>query len=147
MPNYLESQGAISYRIRVASNAPIGEAIENKATLYFDRAEPIATNEVLSTLRSASDEVAKQLKLWPNPASDILHIGLDVNPIEGKTNASLTMVEITDIKGQVVLAWQQPSVQQLAFNTMELRPGQYQVRVLDDLGEVHYGRFVVSHHD
>ncbi len=143
----LESQGAISYRIRVASNAPIGEAIENKATLYFDRAEPIATNEVLSTLRNASDEVAKQLKLWPNPASDILHIGLDVSPIEGKTNPSLTIVEITDIKGQVVLSSQQTSVQQLAFNTMELRPGQYQVRVFDDLGEVHYGRFVVSHHD
>ena len=61
--NSLESQGAISYRIRVASNAPIGEAIENKATLYFDRAEPIATNEVLNTFRSSSDEVANPLKM------------------------------------------------------------------------------------
>ena len=143
----LESQGAISYRIRAASSAPIGEAIENKATLYFDRAEPIATNEVLNTLRSASVEAANQLKIWPNPASDILHIGLEASPIEGKTNPSLTMVEITDIKGQVVLSSQQTSVQQLDFSTMELRSGQYQVRVFDDLGEVHYGRFVVSHHD
>ena len=30
---------------------------------------------------------------------------------------------------------------------MELLPGQYQVRVFDDLGEMHNGRFVVSHHD
>jgi hypothetical protein len=61
--NCLKSQGVISGRIYAASNVPIGEAIENKATLYFDRASPIATNMVLNTLRNASDEVANQLKL------------------------------------------------------------------------------------
>jgi hypothetical protein len=40
-----------------------------------------------------------------------------------------------------------PGVQRLDFSAMELLHGQYQVRVFDDLGEMHNGRFVVSHHD
>jgi uncharacterized repeat protein (TIGR01451 family) len=143
----VESQGAISYRIRTASNAEIGEAIENKATLYFDRAEPISTKEALNTLRRKSEEAISSVKLWPNPASDILHIGLNAAIMDGRTHPTLAMVEIMDIRGQVVLAWQQTGASQLDFSTMELRPGQYQVRVLDDVGQVHHGRFVVSHHD
>ncbi len=139
----LESQGVISYSIRPLAGASAGETIENKATLYFDDEDPIATNEVINTLRDQWEDSAVQMTLWPNPTSGILHIGL--HPIQNTFDdrPTLQRVEITDSKGQLVKGWNTIAAHQLDFNTSELPAGGYQVRVIDQAGRVQASRFIV----
>jgi uncharacterized repeat protein (TIGR01451 family) len=143
----LESQGVIMYRIRPLANAPSGETIENRATMYFEYAEPVNTNDVQNTLRSVSDGIEAAVMLWPNPTSDILHISLQQSQIQFGDRPTLAFVEISDSKGQIVRSWHNTGLYQLDFNTIELRAGAYQVRVIDQSGQAMSGRFIVTKDD
>jgi hypothetical protein len=140
----LESQGVIMYKIRPIANANAGEAIENRATLYFDYESPIATNDVQNTLRGQFEGDETQVMLWPNPTNGIIHIGLNTSQIQFDDRPSLSRVEITDAKGQIVKSWTDVSAHQLDFNTLELRAGGYHVRIIGQDGTVHSGRFIVT---
>jgi uncharacterized repeat protein (TIGR01451 family) len=143
----VESQGVISYTIRPLESAPAGDIIENKATLYFDDEAPVATNDVQNTLRGEADRADAEILLWPNPTNGILHIGLGRGPMQFDDRPTLTRVEITDSKGQVVKTWHNISVSTMDFNTAGLRAGGYQVRVLDHNGSPYTGRFIVTHEE
>jgi uncharacterized repeat protein (TIGR01451 family) len=143
----LESQGVIMYRIRPLVNAPAGETIENKATMYFEYAEPVNTNDVHNTLRAVSDGIEPAVMLWPNPTNDILHISLQQSQIQFGDRPTLELVEIADSKGQIVSSWHNTGLYQLDFNTIELRAGAYQIRVIDQSGQATSGRFIVTKDD
>lgn len=139
----LESQGVISYSIRPLADVQAGETIENKATLYFDDEDPIATNEVINTLRDPWENPSAQITLWPNPTSGVLHMGL--HPVQNTFDDRPTIqrIEITDSKGQLVKSWNTIAAHQLDFDTNELPAGGYQVRAIDQAGRVQTSRFIV----
>jgi hypothetical protein len=91
--------GYFQYRIKPLSNLPLGTQIENTAYIYFDYNAPIITNTtqnnfqtVVSTINRNDD--TNQLKVFPNPANEILNINLQNNIIENCiiTNALGQMV-------------------------------------------------------
>jgi len=97
--DYDGSMGYFQYRIKPLSNLPLGTQIENTAYIYFDYNAPIITNTtqnnfqtVVSTINRNDD--TNQLKVFPNPANEILNINLQNNIIENCiiTNALGQMV-------------------------------------------------------
>jgi ASPIC and UnbV/FG-GAP-like repeat/Bacterial Ig domain/Domain of unknown function DUF11 len=143
----LESRGVVVYKAVPLATAPAGEQIENKATMYFDYSDPISTNDVQNTLRGSFAGLSPHVMLWPNPTSDVIHIGLNQSQIQFGERPTLDLVEIVDSKGQIVRSWINTGLYQLDFNTIELRAGAYQVRVVDHSGQAHNGRFIVTRDD
>ena len=97
--DYEGSMGYFQYRIKPLPNLPLGSQIENTAYIYFDYNAPIVTNTtqnnfqtVVSTFNAKDD--TNQLKVFPNPANEILNINLQNNNIENCiiTNALGQMV-------------------------------------------------------
>ncbi len=85
--DYEGSMGYFQYRIKPLPNLPLGTQIENTAYIYFDYNAPIITNTtqnnfqtVVSTFNAKDD--TNQLKVFPNPANEILNINLQNNNIE-----------------------------------------------------------------
>jgi hypothetical protein len=79
--------GYFQYRIKPLANLPLGTQIENTAYIYFDYNAPIITNTtqnnfqtVVSTYNGNDD--TNQLKVFPNPANEVLNINLQNNNIE-----------------------------------------------------------------
>jgi uncharacterized repeat protein (TIGR01451 family) len=85
--DYEGSMGYFQYRIKPLPNLPLGTQIENTAYIYFDYNAPIITNTtqnnfqtVVSTINRNDDN--NQLKVFPNPANELLNINLQNNNIE-----------------------------------------------------------------
>jgi uncharacterized repeat protein (TIGR01451 family) len=93
--NLLESNGLVSYRISVPSNASIGTVIKNKAYIYFDYNAPIVTNETMHTVDTVSykdfskgsavlvgavttgltgRKLSQTAKIYPNPSAGMITI-------------------------------------------------------------------------
>jgi hypothetical protein len=79
--------GYFQYRIKPLPNLPLGTQIENTAYIYFDYNAPIITNTtqnnfqtVVTTINQNND--ANQLKVFPNPANELLNINLQNSVIE-----------------------------------------------------------------
>jgi Leucine-rich repeat (LRR) protein len=85
--DYEGSMGYFQYRIKPLPNLPLGTQIENTAYIYFDYNAPIITNTtqnnfqtVVTTINRNDD--TNQLKVFPNPANEVLNINLQNNNIE-----------------------------------------------------------------
>ena len=71
------SHGYIAFKIKPKSNVEVGDIISGVADIYFDFNPPIITNTVNTEIIEplSIDEVsAETVKLYPNPAKDILWI-------------------------------------------------------------------------
>jgi len=80
------SQGFVQFSIQQTPNNPINTRIENDAAIYFDFNPPIITNKTFHTIGSnfvatvATNEVLSglpQLKVFPNPASEVLYFSTE----------------------------------------------------------------------
>ncbi len=77
--NELLSHGLVSFRIRPRNGIQIGDELENTAGIYFDFNPPIITNTTshvvdFSTGIQAQAQGQEQLRLLPNPATDVLNV-------------------------------------------------------------------------
>ncbi|MEM1324269.1 MAG: T9SS type A sorting domain-containing protein [Bacteroidota bacterium] len=97
--NFEASQGYVSYLIRPKDGLPEQTPIFNTASIYFDLNPPIVTNTTESILVSeptATREIADlQLRLFPNPLRDQLHLQSS-RPFEGT-------LQISDCTGRLLL--------------------------------------------
>jgi hypothetical protein len=77
----------------------LGTQIENTAYIYFDYNAPIITNTTQNNFQTVvstfnKNEDANQLKVFPNPANEMLNINLQNSAIENCT--------LTNALGQIV---------------------------------------------
>jgi sucrose-6-phosphate hydrolase SacC (GH32 family) len=123
-------------------NLPLGTQIENTAYIYFDYNAPIITNTtqnnfqtVVSTINR--NEQANQLKVYPNPANEMLNINLQNNTIENCI--------ITNALGQTVYnsANEINPNHKIQLNISNLRAGVYFVKVRSDTGS-YTAKFIKS---
>jgi hypothetical protein len=131
--DYEGSMGYFQYRIKPLSNLPLGTQIENTAYIYFDYNAPIITNTtqnnfqtVVSTFNGYDD--SNQLKVFPNPANEVLNINLQNNNIEN--------CAITNALGQTVYnsANEINANHKIQLNISNLSAGVYFVKVISGSG-------------
>jgi uncharacterized repeat protein (TIGR01451 family) len=131
--DYEGSMGYFQYRIKPLPNLPLGTQIENTAYIYFDYNAPIVTNTtqnnfqtVVSTFNAKDD--TNQLKVFPNPANEILNINLQNNNIENCI--------ITNALGQTVYnsANEINTNYKIQLNISNLNSGVYFVKVRSSNG-------------
>jgi hypothetical protein len=120
--------GYFQYRIKPLPNLPLGTQIENTAYIYFDYNAPIITNTtqnnfqtVVSTFNGNDD--SNQLKVFPNPANELLNISLQ--------NSAIQNCIITNALGQTVYnsANEINGNHKIQLNISNLNQGVYFVKV------------------
>ncbi|MFN0014089.1 MAG: T9SS type A sorting domain-containing protein [Saprospiraceae bacterium] len=95
--NLAASEGFVQFRIPQAPDNPDGTRIENTAAIYFDFNAPVITNTVwhtvgtnfVSSATTYADPNRSPLRVYPNPASTVVHFAAEALP--GETmNLSVT---------------------------------------------------------
>lgn len=99
--NEKESHGFIAFEADINGNIALGDSITNKAEIYFDYQKPVVTNtasviitDTENSLPAAVELLNSGLRLYPNPASGVLH----VTAVEGNTNS----VSLYNSVGQLI---------------------------------------------
>jgi uncharacterized repeat protein (TIGR01451 family) len=89
------SHGYVAFKIKTNSNLGIGDAVENKADIYFDYNFPIETNTATTTVALLANDPFenKGVSVFPNPVKDQLHIMAKDN---------ITTVQLYDIQGRLI---------------------------------------------
>lgn len=76
--NEQQSHGWLQYRIKTKPGLPLQTQIKNTAYIYFDLNAPVVTNTTVNTVNVTGikdiNGVEPSLSLYPNPASNVLHI-------------------------------------------------------------------------
>ena len=77
--NEAASHGSIHFRIRPRADITVGEVVSNTVGIYFDLNPPVITNTselVVEFSTQVRDQELGQLRVFPNPASDVVRITL-----------------------------------------------------------------------
>jgi uncharacterized repeat protein (TIGR01451 family) len=126
--DYEGSMGYFQYLIKPLPNLPLGTQIENTAYIYFDYNAPIITNTTQNNFQTVvttinRNEDTNQLKVFPNPANEVLNINLQNNIIENCI--------ITNALGQTVYnsANEINANHKIQLNIADLNAGVYFVKV------------------
>lgn len=87
------SNGFVKYRIKPLSTLVLGEAIHNKAAIYFDYNEAVITNTATTIITTTIDTKDKTfnaaINVYPNPSKGIVHVSL------GNQEAQLQVMTVT----------------------------------------------------
>ncbi|MEO8149561.1 MAG: T9SS type A sorting domain-containing protein [Bacteroidia bacterium] len=98
--NELASHGFVKFRVRLKNTLPIGTEVHNKAYIYFDYNQPVATNIAvttvinLSSIEELNDKTA--IEIYPNPNNGNFTLQLNNSPHKNLT------IKITDQLGRIV---------------------------------------------
>jgi uncharacterized repeat protein (TIGR01451 family) len=97
--DHLGRHGSVKFNIDVRQGVPFGTDFQNRAGIYFDYNPPVQTNTAYNKIcwPAGVNETAivqKDIKLYPNPATEELTI---------KTEQSYTSYTITNSLGQVMM--------------------------------------------
>ncbi|AXG68283.1 hypothetical protein KORDIASMS9_00476 [Kordia sp. SMS9] len=113
------SNGFVYFKIKPQSGYAIGDIIPAVAGIYFDFNAPVITNifetEFVEPL-SVNEIADFQVKLYPNPATDILYIELE--------KSELIRLQLVDIHGKQILTKTATS-KQIELNISNLKSGMY----------------------
>jgi hypothetical protein len=94
------SHGYIAYSMEQKNTNQIGDVINNTAAIYFDFNAPIITNTTINTIafptNVTSQELDKQINVYPNPAKDKLTIEFN------STSSDQSSLTLSNTLGQVV---------------------------------------------
>ena len=73
------SHGYIAFKIKTKSNLVLGNAITNKADIFFDYNFPIATNNATTTVTALGlGEIADDsIRFYPNPTKNFVQVSAD----------------------------------------------------------------------
>lgn len=120
------SHGFVAFKIKTKNNLILGNAVKNKAEIYFDYNFPIITNQTTTTVSLlALDEFGRsKVSMTPNPVKNILNI---------TANSHLQKVELLDLQGRV-LESHSAAEHQTSLDLSGKARGMYLVRVTSELG-------------
>ncbi len=119
--NEVSSHGFVKYAIKCKNSTSVGDAITNKADIYFDFNPPITTNLVTTlvinpTVLSSgiSFDENKSLTVYPNPANNFLTVVTQIRPED-------ITVELYDQSGRLL----KKVMSSTTVETEDLLPGYY----------------------
>ena len=125
--NSANNTGLVTYSIKLKENLADGTHIRNKAAIYFDYNAPVITNTTLNTISKyvGIKEVnnSSDIKIYPNPAKDILTIETNLNKEQ--------RLEIINLIGQTVYSTIINNTKAL-INTSAFANGVYILKLYND---------------
>ncbi len=130
------SQGYISYIIEPYPGLDVGTVIENTASIYFDVNPAIVTNTTRNLLTDQlttsveSPHFPEGIKLYPNPASDVVRIEISDNRFLGENRTFI----IHDFLGREVLSGEVSDV--IDIDISDFLDGTYFISIFDVKGSV-----------
>lgn len=116
------SHGYVRFAMKPMNSLMLGESVINTASIYFDFNEPVITNEALFNVESSTavqPTGVDGLRIWPNPADDILFL-------DGASGA----IEVRDMTGRAVLRARASGGRSL-LKIAQLPGGSYVLRTSD----------------
>jgi hypothetical protein len=142
--NALRSVGFVRFRITPRTTLALGDAIQNRAGIYFDFNAPVITNTAVTvvqnptSLASLAPANTYPLLVWPNPAAG----ALNVRAASPGASARFTLV---DGLGRTVRDVRLPvgrgNVVTHTFDVSGVAPGLYFMRASSD--DLHWNQRVV----
>jgi len=120
-----QNKGYVLFKVRTKSTLVAGDTFSNKASIYFDYNAPIFTNTATTTLQvlGASDfDFDRYFTIWPNPASNILHI---------KGNPEVRSAQVYDFNGRLLYS----SLHTNDVDVTKLATGTYLLKVHTEKGD------------
>ncbi|MBK8627292.1 MAG: T9SS type A sorting domain-containing protein [Saprospiraceae bacterium] len=113
------NDGYIAFKIKTLPSLVLGDSLKNLADIYFDYNFPIRTNETHTTvaLPAFTKDITKEVKIYPNPVTDILYLDTDEN---------WSKAEIYDISGRILRS---VSLDSQSIDVSGLESGSYFVRL------------------
>jgi len=123
------NDGYIAFKIKTLPTLAVGDSFENEANIYFDYNFPILTNKATSTFKTLGTqdfEFSNYFNVFPNPAIDILNIGM-------KKSIEVESMSVYDILGQLVIVV--PDAQKvLKIDVSKLTTGNYFLKMNTNKG-------------
>lgn len=120
-------KGNILFKIKTQGTLEVGDSVMNKANIFFDYNWPIATNEAVTSITTlGTGDFAKDasVKLFPNPAKDIINITAD---------GTVTSLQLYDVQGRLLQA-SVVNASSAQINMAKRAAGVYFVKVTTDKG-------------
>lgn len=124
--NEIESNGFVTFKIKVKPGFAIGDIISNTANIFFDYNPAIVTNtfttefvQVLSNTTFTDENVA----VYPNPASTMVTIALN------NATENIQSIDVYSMLGKKVVELNNITSNQATLNTSSLAKGVYLVEI------------------
>lgn len=120
------SHGFVAFKIKTKNNLVLGNAVKNKAEIYFDYNFPVITNQTTTTVSLLATQGfdTAQVSIAPNPTQNILNIS---------ANCNLQKIELLDMQGRVLERY--PAFEREASIYLSGKAnGMYLVKVTSDKG-------------
>ncbi len=126
--NNEQSMGFVQYSIRPLTNLVPGDSIRNKALIYFDYNSPVITNYAITAIvqtTSVEEVVANgKLKVYPNPATNVLNISLPEGVQPG-------IIMVYDLQGRLIGQEKVNQVNEMYQMSLQaLDPGMYTIQFI-----------------
>jgi hypothetical protein len=139
----INSQGYVSYSVRLKPNLPVGTRIDNSASIYFDYNAPVVTNTATTTIVSATGmhdlSVAQNVKVlvYPNPFSE--STTFEVDGIDGAVQ-----FELHNVLGEVLTAKTFANGNKFVFTSANLPSAVYLYNIKQNGKLMAQGKLVVE---
>lgn len=132
--------GYVSYTIKPKKNT---SEFCNKAQIFFDYEDPIETNSVCNKIKEETNPNKCQLKAYPNPVFDNLHIELLQNVFSYEKPTIIVSIIIRDILGKTILEQSNNDQKQsIEINVSNLEKGLYFLESIDSQNNVEVKRIM-----
>lgn len=144
-PAMLDSIGAhgyFKYKIKPKNTISEGFQIENNAKIFFDFEDPIVTNTVLNTIKFTGKSNVKSLKIYPNPATDIITFSIEADYNMLTEPQLISYWVILNTAGKILFSGREEQVPSLQVQVGHLPKGIYFIRASNRSGKTYSGKLL-----
>ena len=138
------SNGYVSFRIKLKSDVKVGTVVRNQAEIYFDKNQPIITNETFHTLfeplltQVYSSTDYRFARMYPNPAQSELKLDLRESDLP-------IVLDLIAIDGTVQFQHRIQSAHYvLNLEDLQLSDGLYLISLRNRVGDVSLHKLIVK---
>jgi len=142
MDDSLGAHGYFKYRIKPMATISGGHQLSNNAKIYFDFEEPIITNTVINTIKHQGSHEVKNLKLYPNPASDFVIIFIDEKFFHVTDPQVIARWIISDYSGRALMEGIGDYTAMMQINFNNIPAGNYILIAFDQSGQQYVGKLI-----
>ncbi|MFY0482763.1 DUF7619 domain-containing protein [Flavobacterium sp. PLA-1-15] len=137
----VESNGYVTFKVKLKPGFALGDIIPNFAEIYFDTNPAIVTNTFNSTFEdqlSTSEFSSGNLLIYPNPSNGMVYINTQ------NTNENLKQINLYDVLGKVILSSKNLSAKQSNIDVSSLAKGIYMIEITTENNFKHTKKLVVN---
>jgi hypothetical protein len=119
--------GNVVFKIKSKSNLVNGDAVTNKADIFFDYNAPITTNlasTVFQTLSTDTFQIDNSVAIYPNPSHDFVTI---------KAKSRIKSMQLFDIQGRILVS-REVEDSKFQFDISKYTDAVYFVKVITEEG-------------